>query len=666
MPSLKALFGNAARLTQKQAALTTLNTVTFPRLYHAIGKRLVAVDKLPPDLEKHRSTIRDMEAALSQQADDVETGVTTGLAAKAKVLAQQAVKKASKISADTSTHMHLLAAYAAMGKDAVLKYGDKVIPQNLKAEFAAASEQRRLYETELASLHSASRSFLGKAKRAGMLVCLLGVILAGAGTVFSLLSRQSRSELDASPAATTPQPQQASATAETATDRGPSATKQLPSTKRSFAGHRRLTDDELIEALSLAPDITTLDLVDSSLLTDKCIPAIASLKSLTDLHLPAKCGITPTGLRPLKGKKLEFVKLPATHPDTPEGFELFASMIGTEFRATPHDTYVGRPNDARNLGGWDLYDLKAGDSALQSLAGVRGIESLGTPANATDSGLAFLSKYPDLRKLHVQLNKNISNRGIAHLRNCKNLQVLVLVDDFERRARGDKQEVNRSGTSADGTCLAALNGMDLREIELPAYMRTDDAFSGFIDALAVKPADDSGWNTGRTRHKVNVMKTAADATLQGWPCTARLFSDIRGKAGIERIEIEGCECTDEMLAALGQLPDLRHVTIRDIPATGKGLLSLKGAKSLETIEIFQCENFSDVGIEAVSQCTSLRKIHFTQLPQITDEGITQLGALANSGHLQEVICQGTGVSSVGKVKLENLLPNCHVSVFKGL
>jgi hypothetical protein len=50
----KTLFGVAAKLAQKQAELAKLNNVTLPKLYHAIGKRIVRMEELPTELGHHR------------------------------------------------------------------------------------------------------------------------------------------------------------------------------------------------------------------------------------------------------------------------------------------------------------------------------------------------------------------------------------------------------------------------------------------------------------------------------------------------------------------------------------------------------------------------------------------------------------------------------------
>lgn len=77
----KKLFGTAAKLAQKQAELMTLNKVTPPRLYHAIGQRIIDSPELPPALVPHRERIREDEAGTgakpgeSKPENDVYGGI---------------------------------------------------------------------------------------------------------------------------------------------------------------------------------------------------------------------------------------------------------------------------------------------------------------------------------------------------------------------------------------------------------------------------------------------------------------------------------------------------------------------------------------------------------------------------------------------------------------
>jgi hypothetical protein len=124
----KKLFGTAAKLAQKQAELATLNNVTLPKLYRGIGKKIVGLDKLPPDLVPHREKISALEAGISTKPEEPEAASADGFAAKVKQLAQQTARKASKGSADAIATMQIQTALIALGKQAADNYGNKAVP----------------------------------------------------------------------------------------------------------------------------------------------------------------------------------------------------------------------------------------------------------------------------------------------------------------------------------------------------------------------------------------------------------------------------------------------------------------------------------------------------------------------------------------------------------
>jgi hypothetical protein len=153
-------LGAAAKLAQKQAELATLNTVTLPKLYHAIGKYLMAVAKLPPDLEQRRAAIQQLEAQ-SAAAQDLEEArdpgkSASGFAAKATQFAQQAARKAAKATGDAARSAQIQASYVALGKAAVEKYGEKAAPQPLRPQIAEQMTRLVQLRREIAELSKGS------------------------------------------------------------------------------------------------------------------------------------------------------------------------------------------------------------------------------------------------------------------------------------------------------------------------------------------------------------------------------------------------------------------------------------------------------------------------------------------------------------------------------
>lgn len=155
--AVKKLFGTAAKLAQKQAALATLNNVTLPKIYHAIGKRLAGLDTLPTELEHHRHKIRQLEAGIAATPEEIKSAPGDGFASKAMHIAQQAAQKAAKATGDAAASVRIQAAYVSLGKEAVNKYGDQSVPKDLAGEFFTTNATRATLQAEIASLRSVER-----------------------------------------------------------------------------------------------------------------------------------------------------------------------------------------------------------------------------------------------------------------------------------------------------------------------------------------------------------------------------------------------------------------------------------------------------------------------------------------------------------------------------
>lgn len=192
-----SFLGNAAGKAKRQAELVTLNTVTLPRLYHAVGKHLMAVPKLPPELEQRREAVRQLEARNAEGVVPVEPPVESaeprGFAAKAAQMAKGAARTAAKAGGDAARTAQIQAEYVAMGKAAVEKYGEKVVPPEEREKFSALAKRREQLIAELANGATSKPS--GALRYVGFLV-LLGCVCGVAALGRSLLSGRERPQLD--------------------------------------------------------------------------------------------------------------------------------------------------------------------------------------------------------------------------------------------------------------------------------------------------------------------------------------------------------------------------------------------------------------------------------------------------------------------------------------
>jgi hypothetical protein len=152
LSSSSKLVAASAQLAKRQAELATLNNVTLPKLYHAIGKRIIDAKNLPPELVPHREKIRELEAAIATKLEEPKSEPASGFTAKAKQFAQQAAAKTAKATADAATTLKVRSAYIALGRQAIEKYGPKSLPPDLRDQHAALVDAQNTLAGEITSL----------------------------------------------------------------------------------------------------------------------------------------------------------------------------------------------------------------------------------------------------------------------------------------------------------------------------------------------------------------------------------------------------------------------------------------------------------------------------------------------------------------------------------
>lgn len=171
----KSLLGTAATLAKKKAELAALNNVTLPRIYQQIGKRIAGLAKVPPNLATHVERIRQLQAAMAASAVEAGTGSDGGFAAKAKQLAQ----KAAKATSDAAATVQLNSALATLGREAVLKYGEKAVPKELAAQLATLTAKQQELNDEIVSLEASHTGGIVTPRRLVVAGTVCGVLLGG-------------------------------------------------------------------------------------------------------------------------------------------------------------------------------------------------------------------------------------------------------------------------------------------------------------------------------------------------------------------------------------------------------------------------------------------------------------------------------------------------------
>ena len=226
-----------------------------------------------------------------------------------------------------------------------------------------------------------------------------------------------------------------------------------------------------------------------------------------------------------------------------------------------------------------LQDTRATDATLQTLAnGCRRLHRL-TLRNApgvTDAGLAALARFPELTHLAL-IDLPITG---AALREVAGLPRLVSLD--LRSCSGI--------TAADLSLLARMP--HLKELKLGGFGVNDETLAVVV----------------RLPHLESL--TVEDADLHAAGLRQLASSDAAGR--IRLLSFARCaSLDDEALATLRAFAALRHLSLRDVPVTGRFLAGQPWLDQLEVLILNQTF-LTDEGFKAIAACRNLKRLELVQ------------------------------------------------------
>jgi Leucine-rich repeat (LRR) protein len=214
------------------------------------------------------------------------------------------------------------------------------------------------------------------------------------------------------------------------------------------------------------------------------------------------------------------------------------------------DEGVAAIKDWNRLKRLNLHGTKAGDTALEHIAGLTLLESLDVGSTLmTDVGLERLTSLTNLRALTMGGNE-LGDAGMQALRQMPNLTYL----DLSGRQGNDKNvwSIAMSNTGLQ----AVLTLKNLRELR----------FSCVSTSVGIEGA------------KLGEVSTLS--VTQKW------LEQLKSLTGLERLKLQGCgRINDEAVAELIAMPSLREVDLKGTAVTEKGADMLRAAKPRAVVYI---------------------------------------------------------------------------------
>jgi internalin A len=233
------------------------------------------------------------------------------------------------------------------------------------------------------------------------------------------------------------------------------------------------------------------------------------------------------------------------------------------------------------------------DAAMKTLAKMPQLRAVRlTGCNVTDTGIATLLDLPRLTELDVRNCRGVTARGIEQLTGKETLRVLKI--------GGPKIDDEVLETVAK---LNNLSGLSLDNCDI-------------TDAGVAKLAE----------------LPLVDLTL--YQC-----------AGV----------TDKGLEVLAGYAELKHLTLRDVPAKGSALDKLPHPEKLVSLNMAQ-SGITDAEVAGLARMTSLEKLNLSETA-LTDAAVDTLSKLSS---IKQMLLTQTGVSTEGMSRLRKALPECSI------
>jgi hypothetical protein len=221
---------------------------------------------------------------------------------------------------------------------------------------------------------------------------------------------------------------------------------------------------------------------------------------------------------------------------------------------------------------------------LGRISAIRELEFLSTSGTITDDGIQPIRRFSRLKIAYFSWPRGITDRGLAALENCRQLQVL---------------EIRSSQITDQG--LRALAELPLTELELSGSVRLTDAC--FLELAKIS-----------TLRKLFLSRT--QVTGKGMRSLARL--------PLEVLILERTRLTDEGLSEAAEIPRLETLIVNDNRITDAGLAAL-AQHPLDYIGLSNTY-VTPEGVRALCRSTTIKRLD-VNVPPFTDADLYDLRAL---------------------------------------
>ena len=294
----------------------------------------------------------------------------------------------------------------------------------------------------------------------------------------------------------------------------------------------------------------------------------------------------------------------------------------------------------------DFADLEVKDTWVEALSPLKQLTRLTVrKSNLSNAGWQLIGRLSQLRQLDLR-ECNIHNEQLAlALANLPRLAALRL------NGKSGATQVDDSGLSSLQKCphlkVLAIDYLPISAASL-GYLPPDRLIELYMAGTAIDDKAVSQLSEFTALKKLRLANTAiSDVTL-------RSFKDLP----LEELDVSECsQITDIGLEPISEILSLKKLNLFKTDVSDAGTECLTSLKRLEWLNLDQTQ-ITDVSLKSVAPLNSLKFLHLGSTA-VSDAGMPELVTLSN---LSRLIVTRTQVTSSGVTTVQTWLPTVDIQL----
>jgi len=308
---------------------------------------------------------------------------------------------------------------------------------------------------------------------------------------------------------------------------------------------------------------------------------------------------------------------------------------------------------------------------IQPIKGLTSLETLVVAGNFDDAGLAVVSKIPHLKHFYIWHFSYVTDAGMRHIGELKQLEELVICGDMvdgEGLRHLSKlprlRYLHLFGKKFTDNGMVHLSKIpNLKTLQVAwLYQLTDKALMHIAecDKLETVSFHDNENITDKGLENLSTIKSLKSLYVHNSQITDEGVKHLSKIKSLEHLHLPYRNIGDRGLVYLSNLSNLRQLGIsRDYiidPEMDKGYYTDEGVKVLSKLSQLEELNIgsrgmSDKSMDYISSLTKLKVLRLGQGNTVTDKGIAKLRALTS---LEELGINYANMTISGLSALNNL------------